>query len=145
MQTTKQTNAFINLSLISTILTVLLASISHAYFFGHTAFVAGIGLILIIGALNFMYKRYASKTILIFYLLLNALVIIGFGIINGFWNHIIKVALTYLHGGQLPPVFTGLFQNAEMGTFFQEAIGALTFIASIFSAYYGLKMVRKKQ
>ena len=146
MQTTIQTKPFVNLSLISTTLTVLLASISHAYFFGHYAFIAGVGhIIIIIIALNFVYKRYANKLVLFFYLLFNTIIIIGFGIINGFWNHAIKIAITYLHGGHLPPLFTGLFENPNIGTFFQESIGFLTFIASMFSAYYGFKIVQKKQ
>lgn len=145
MQTTNPTKSFVNLSLLSTVLTVILASVSHAYFFGHQAFVAGMGLVLIISALIYIYKRNSNKLILFFYFLLNALVIIGFGIINGFWNHAIKVALTYLHGGYLPPVFIGLFHDPDMGTFFQESIGVLTFITSMFAAYYAFKMVPKNK
>lgn len=145
MQTTKQSFAFGNLSLISTTLAVLLGSISHAYYFGHIAFTVGIVFILILSILFFAYKRYANKFILFFYLLLNVFVVVGFGIIDGFWNHAIKVGLTYLHGGQLPPLFIGLFQNPEIGTFFQESVGVLTFLASMFSVYYGLKLVQKKQ
>jgi hypothetical protein len=145
MQHTKQTKDFVNLSLISTALTVLLASISHAYYFGHKAFVAGIGFLLIISALNFIYRRYANKLVLLFYFLLNIFVVMGFGIINGFWNHTIKVALTYLHGGHLPPFFIGLFQDPNMGTFFQESVGVLTFITSMFSVYYAFKIVPKNK
>ncbi len=145
MQTSKQVNSFTNLSLLSTVLTVLLATVTHAYIFGYRAFLAGFVFIFLLSILNLLYQRKKNKLFLFFYFLLNALVIVGFGLINGFWNHTIKVFLSYLHGGYLPPPFTGLFENPTIGTFFQESIGFLTFIASMFSVYYGFKIVQKKQ
>lgn len=145
MQTPTPTSPFSNLSLLSTVLTVFLATITHAYIFGYRAFIAGFGFIFLLTILNLLYKRKKNKLFLLFYFLLNTVVIVGFGLINGFWNHIIKVFLSYLHGGHLPPLFTGLFENPTIGTFFQESIGFLTFIASMFSAYYGFKIVQKKQ
>lgn len=144
MKISRQTPSFANLSLISSALTVFLASITHAYIFGHRAFFAGFIFIFLLAILNIQYQRGKNKIFLFFYFLLNLFVIIGFGLLNGFWNHTIKVSLYYLHGSQIPPLFAGLFENTSIGTFFQESIGFLTFIASMFSAYYSFKMMQKK-
>lgn len=142
MQLSKQAGTYTKLSLLSTVITVLLATITHAYIFGYRAFVAGFAFIFLLTLLNIYYQRKKNTLSLLFISILNVIVVVGFGLINGFWNHTLKVALTYLHGGHLPPVFTGLFQNPAMGTFFEEGIGILTFITSIFSAYYAFKLVR---
>jgi hypothetical protein len=136
-----KTNSFGKQSLISIIFTVILASVTHAYQFGYRAFVAGGILIIILGMLNIFYQRNKNKMLIVLYALLNAWVIVGFGIINGFWNHAFKVFLTYLHNGYLPPLLAGLFLDPKIGSVFFEGTGILTFVASMFATYYIFKMI----
>lgn len=139
-----KTNSFGKQSLISIVLTVILASITHAYQFGYRAFVAGGILIIIMSVLNIFYQRNKNKMLIVLYILLNAWVIVGFGIINGFWNHGFKVFLTYLHNGYLPPFLEGLFLDPKIGSVFFEGVGILTFVASMFATYYVYQMAPKK-
>lgn len=144
MQDIKQIKRFSTLSLFSITLTVSLASITHFFQFGYRAFVAGgiIAIILII--LNNLYQRNKNTIIFIFYALLNAWVIIGFGIINGFWNHTFKVFLNYLHNGYLPPFLAGLFSDPKVGSLLFEGTGIATFVMSMVATYYIFQMAPKK-
>lgn len=144
MQDLKQIKHVATLSLYSIALTVALASITHSFQFGFRAFVAGgiIATILII--LNRLYQRNKNTMLFIFYALLNAWVIIGFGIINGFWNHTFKVFLNYLHNGYLPPFLAGLFSDPKVGSFLLESTGIATFVTSMVAAYYIFQMAPKK-
>lgn len=139
-----KTNYFAKLSLLSIALTVIFASITHAYQFGYRAFVAGAIMIVILSVLNMLYQRAKNKMIFVLYALLNAWVIIGLGIINGFWNHAFKTFLNYLHGGYLPPFLAGLFIDPKIGSFLLEGAGILTFVASMIATYYILKMIPRK-
>ena len=147
MQEPRQTAPFAKLSLVSVTLTVIFATITHAYDYGlgHSALIAGCIVVVICSVLNILYQRTRNKAILLFYELLNAWIIIGFGIVNGFWNHAFKVFLNFLHGGYLPPVMARLFMNPKIGSVFLECVGILTFVASMFAAYYGFKLVPGKQ
>jgi len=140
-----KTNFFSKLSLISIALTVILTSITHAYELGSRALIAGGILIIIMGVLNIFYQCNTNKMLFVLYALLNAWVIVGFGVINGFWNHVFKIFLTYLHNGHLPPLLAGLFSDSKIGSIFFESVGILTFVASMFAAYYIFQMVPKKQ
>ena len=129
-------------SLASITLTVILASIVHFYEFGYRALVAGFAVIVVIWALLLLFRQTKNKVFLIFYGLLGLWNIIGFGLFNGFWNHVFKVFLTYLHNGYLPPMLSRLFLNPKIGSFIFETAGILTFTASLFAAYYGYKFIR---
>lgn len=143
LQQTNQTMPISKLSLLSIALTVILASITHAYEFGHHAFIAGFILITLISTFNIIYQRTRNKVSHVFYVLLNTLVIIGFGLFNGFWNHAFKVFLYYLHNEYLPPILAKLFMTPQIGSFFFEGVGILTFVMSVFAAYYGYKFMKE--
>lgn len=83
--------------------------------------------------------------LLLFYGLVNAWVIIGFGLVNGFWNHALKASLYYLHNGYLPPFFAKLFITSQIGSFFYEGVGVLTFITSIFAAHFVYKVIKERR
>ncbi len=134
---------FATLSLLSITLTTVLASISHAREFGYRAFVAAAVIVSLICALNILFQRTRSMTFLVFYGLVNALVIIGFGLVNGFWNHALKVSLYWLHNGYLPPFMAKLFITPQIGSLFYEGMGVLTFITSIFAAHFGYKLIKE--
>jgi hypothetical protein len=123
--------------------TIILASITHASRFGYRAFIAGFIVIALLSVFNILYRRTMNKVFLVFYGLVNAWVIIGFGLINGFWNHAVKVFLFYLHNGYLPPFLAKLFMTPQMEGPFIEGIGMLTFVMSLFAAYYGYKFIKE--
>lgn len=145
LQQTNQIMPISKLSLLSIVTTVILASITHDYEFGYRAFIAGFILIVLLCAFNILYRRTRNKVFLVFYGLLNAWVIVGFGLFNGFWNHTFKVFLNYLHNGFLPPFLAKLFMTLQIGSPFYEGVGVLTFIMSIFAAYYGYKFIKEGQ
>ncbi len=124
--------------------TVILASITHAYEFGYRALSAGFIVIALLCGMNILYRHTRNKVFLVFYGLFDALVIIGLGLFNGFWNHAVKVFLNYLHNGYLPPFLAKLFMTPQTGCLFFEGVGILTFVMSIFAAYYGYKFIRER-
>lgn len=144
MQPIKQATPFARQSLLSITLTVILATGTHAYEFGYRAFIAGLIIICVFCILNIRFRRTKNKTLLLIYELLNAWIIIGFGVVNGLWNHAFKVFLKYLHGGSLPPLLARLFANPQTGSFFYESAAILTFAAGMFAAYYGFKLIEKR-
>ena len=131
------------LSLAGISATVILASVTHVYEFGHRAFIAGFIVIALLCAFNILYRRMRNKIFLVFYGLLNAWVIIGYGLFNGFWNHAFKVFLNYLHNGHLPPFLAKLFMTPKIGSSFFEGVGMLTFVMSMFAVYYGYKFIKE--
>ncbi len=134
-------DAALSLSAISA--TVILASITHANEFGYRTVIGGLIIIASLCVLNILYLRTGNKVLLAFYALLNAWVIIGFGLVNGFWNHGMKIFLYYLHNGSLPPFLAKLFMAPQIGSPFFEGAGILTFVVSIAAAYYGYKFMRE--
>src|SRR5271157_1041789 len=135
-QKSKRISLFANLSLLCIIITVLSASFTHAYELG-PGVVTGFSVIaVLLILLNITGRIFKSKTIYFVYGFLNVLIILGLGILNGFWNHSFKLLLTYLHNGYLPPAFAILFMNPKTGDFFYEGAGVLTFIAGISAAYF---------
>ncbi len=140
---TKQT-AFLSLmSLLSIGLTILLASVTHFYEFGYRAFVVGGVIMGILSLTVFLIGRTKKMVFLVIYGFFNTLVIIGFGLVNGFWNHGFKVFLFYLHNGALPPMLSKLFLSPQIGSLRQESIGVLTFVASLFAAYFTFQYIRQ--
>jgi hypothetical protein len=131
------------MSLAAISVTVVLASITHAYKFGYRAFIAGFIVIALLCAFNILYRRMRNKVFLVFYGLLNAWVIIGFGLINGFWNHAVKAFLFYLHNGYLPPFLAKLFMTPQIGNPFFDGAGMFTFVMSMFAAYHGYKFIKE--
>ncbi len=91
------------LSMLSASLTAAFAAITHAYDFGAPALLAGAIAIALLIALGLGYQRSGSRVALAFYALLNLVLIAGFGIVGGFWNHAVKVAICAVRGGPLPP------------------------------------------
>lgn len=138
---TKQTKFFAGMSFFTISLTVILASIVHFYVLGIRAFIAGGILLVLMGVLAGIFMKTDSKPVLLIYGFICSLIIIGFGLVSGFWNHAVKDFLAYLHGG-LPPIMAKLFMSPEIGSVFFEMAGILTFAASLFAAYYTYQFIR---
>ncbi len=141
--TLRQKTKMAALSLAAISATVVLASITHAPASGHHVYVAGLLVIAVLCGLNYLYLRTRNKAVLVLYGLINAWVIIGFGLVNGFWNHAFKVFLYYLHNGAMPPLLAKLFMTPQIGSPVSEGAGILMFVMSMFAAYYGYKFIKE--
>jgi hypothetical protein len=151
--------------------TLVLASITHAHYFGYQAFVAFIIIAVVSVVLNTLSPKGNNRVLHVFSGLFNAWIIIGVGILNGFWNHLVKVLLTLLYVGQLPPslgkLFTwykpgsavfaehtkhtysylpaslaGLLTNPRFGSFISESAAILSFVTSMFALNYLYKIIK---
>ena len=122
---------------------ILGGSISHVYLFGPPAFITGAIVFAIFAILIALYTRTLNTTFAWIYLGLSIPIIFGLGIVNGFWNHTVKVALFFLHSGYLPPMLENLFSDPKLGDLLYEGIGILTFLASIFAVTYTIIFARQ--
>lgn len=122
--------------------TVVLASITHAYEFGAPAFAVGAIVIALLSALSGRYRRTGTRPALVIYGLLNLWIIGAFGLVGGLWNHAFKVVVSAAHGGALPPALEPFFMSPDLGSATYEAIGILTFGASLCAAYFGYRFAR---
>lgn len=129
-------------SLLSVSLTATLASITHAHDFGTSALAVGVVVVAMLVALNSRFRRTGSRPALVLYGLLNLWIIVGFGLVGGFWNHAVKVSLVALNGGTLPAGLEPVFMSPGLGSPTYEAVSILTFAASVLTAYLGFRFVR---
>ena len=143
-------NKYATLSLVSITLTGVIATIHHVYKLGFSLLIPGAVIILLPYLLMLWFKRSGNKAALWAYGLLNAFVIVGLGFVDGFLDHTVLFSKTLaynillpLHGGDpkaVERVFS-LLPPASMDVFY-ESTGILTFIVSLFAAYYGYKFVQ---
>jgi hypothetical protein len=117
-------------------LTVIIAIVHYSYDFGHLAIVLGIVVILLFLIMRTVFQYTRNAAILGIYGLFNVAIIVGAGLVDGFWNHAFKLFIYYLHNGYIPPLLAHLFQNTTIGNTWYEATGVLTFVASMFAAYF---------
>jgi hypothetical protein len=70
-----------------------------------------------------------------------ALVILGFGLDDGLWNHTIKMVVFLLRGANEAGM-AGL-PFAPVGSVFHEFTGVLAFVATMFAIYFGYQFMAK--
>ena len=70
-----------------------------------------------------------------------ALMILGFGLIDGLWNHAIKMVVFFLHGANEGGMAELPFPL--VGSVFHEVTGVLAFVATIFAVYFGYSFIAK--
>ncbi len=132
------------LSLISIIITVILGSIGYCAFLGdHIIRAAMIGIVILF-ILMMVVLRTQSRIVLSLYGLINAFIIVRFGFIDGFWNHVFKFFLFKLHNGMLPPMLAPLFSNPLIGSAGTEMIWGLTFVASLLATYFAILIIQSR-
>lgn len=139
-----KTHTMATLSYISILLTVIIASIHHIFTFGHLAIVLGIAIVLLFLIMRAVFQYTRNAAILGIYGLFNAAIIVGAGLVDGFWNHAFKLFIYHLHNGYIPPLLTHLFQTTTIGNTWYEATGVLTFAASMFAAYFTYRFFRAR-
>lgn len=129
-------------SLVSVSATAALAAVTHAYDFGLVAFLVGAITIAVLSLLIVWAGRSGSRIALVLYALLALWIIVGFGLVGGFWNHTVKVVVATAAGGVLPSGLTGLFMSPALGGLLFEGSGILTFVACLVGAYESGRYVR---
>ena len=132
------------LSILSVSMTAALAAFTHAYDFGGAALAVGGIAIVLLTTSGLGYQRSGNRAWMLFYALLNLWIIVGFGIVGGFWNHAVKVVLCAVYGGTLPSSLEAWFISLEPGTVVYEAAGILTFVGSMAAAVFGYRFVRSR-
>lgn len=132
------------LSILSASLTAVFAAFTHSYVFGPPAFLAGGIVIALIASLGFGYQRSGRRFLLLPYALINLWIIVGFGIVGGFWDHAVKAVLCVLHGGVVPPSLEPWFTSPDLGSAVFETAWIMTFVASVAAAVFGYRFIRSK-
>ena len=130
------------LSLATILLTLAFALIVHFAEFGTPVIYVFIAIMAIFSALWMAIRKTDNGIAVAAYGLLSLLPIIGFGIVNGFWNHLVKLLLFSLHGNQLPPPMAGLFLSPNFGSPLVETAGVLMFLSATVAAVASVRFVR---
>jgi len=131
---TNQIHRFARLSLLSIIITAIFITVHHVYKLGPSAIILGST---IVGA-GVLLLRWFRKTKglapLILYGLLNVWIIVGFGLMEGFWDSTIRVFFSNFLFSD-----SRLFIRSPLKAYPFEVSGVLTFVASLYVLYYGYK------
>jgi branched-chain amino acid transport system substrate-binding protein len=125
------------LSLAGVLSTSALTTVHHFYKLGTAAFALGVITTVFPIVFQWWYVQTRRGLPLTLYTLISLWIIVGFGIVDGFWDSTVKV---YLSNFLFPD--SRFFIRPPLGSFVYEASGILTFIASIFAAYYGYRVVQ---
>ena len=80
-------------SLLSVMLTAIAITVNHRYALGAGAFVLGAVLLAVPAALWCWLRRSQRRIALVGYLLMNAWIIVGFGLAKGFWQGALRLFL----------------------------------------------------
>lgn len=135
-------------SLAAILLTGLVTTLHHVYRLGLGAVLPFIILTMLMPyLLMYWYRRTSSLIAISLYGLLNFLIFLWFGFIDGFLDHVFKALglenVTFLAGGEAEVVETAFsLGSPELGNFFYEGTGVLTSIISLFVLYYGYQLIR---
>lgn len=137
----------IRLSVISTTVTTVATSVHHVYRLGLEFLIPATILIALPYALIGGFRSSGSRMALWSYVLLNGLVFLWFGFVDGFLDHVLKALslqnMTFLPGGDEDVVETvfSLWSPAA-GQLLYEGTGGLTFAASVIAVYYSYRLSR---
>lgn len=139
-----------NLSLVSVTFTAIVTTVHHVYELGAGLLIPGLIIIALPYTLSLWFKRTGNKLSLWLYGLLNVFVITGFGFVDGFLDHTLKRfgynVMLSMHGGDAQLVKRIFSLSPPVtGDFFLESTGILTFIASLFAAYFGYQFIQARR
>ena len=130
------------LSLSATLLTLALAVVVHFAESGPSIIIFCAALMALFSALWLWIRKTGNPVAMTAYGLLSLVPVIGFGVVNGFWNHLVKMLLFSLHGNQLPPPMAGLFSSPGFGSPVVETAGVLMFLSAMVAAVASARFVR---
>jgi len=115
-------------------MTILLASFVHAHYVGFHAYGVGVVVSGVLELVSTTARRRRTLAALLAYVLLCSWILLGFGVVSGFWNHAMKLLVAALHGGAVPAALAGLFKVPGVGSVALEVGGCLTFVSAWFAA-----------
>lgn len=119
----------------------LLTSIHHLDELGVSFLVPAVLLVSLPVFLMWWSLKHRSRVARLSYGILVTLIVLGFGLQDGLWNHTVKMTVFFLRGADRAEM-AGLPFPA-VGSVFHEVTGVLTFVAAIFAAYFGYQYITK--
>jgi hypothetical protein len=128
-------------SLVSVELVALLTSVHHLHELGIGFLVPALILIIMPPILIWRFSRKPSKPLLWSYGIFVALMVIGFGLQDGFLNHTINDIVFYLNNSDRGFMAESYPFFPPIGSIFHEVTGFLTFVAAVFAVYYTYKFI----
>jgi ABC-type branched-subunit amino acid transport system substrate-binding protein len=123
-------------SVISVLLTAAAITVNHSYTLGTGAFLLGATLVAFPAALWTWFRRTGSRSAFSGYLLMNAWIVIGFGMMKGFWDSTLPV-----FAGTLLSSVSAAYPRPVFGAFGFEISAILMFIGSLFVLYYAIQLL----
>jgi hypothetical protein len=117
----------------------LLTSIHHLEEFGVSFLLPAVLLVSLPLVLTWWVLKQPSRAARLSYVTLLTLVIVGFGVLDGLWNHTVKMVVFFLRGADRANM-AGL-PFPPVGSVFHEVTGPLPFVAAIFAAYFGYQFI----
>ena len=129
-------------------MTAIITSVHHVYREGSRLIVPAVLVVLLPYVLMRWFGGSGGNTALWMYGLLNALIIVGLGIVDGFLDHGVNAVITLYAASngeaveRLDRAFRVLPQTPLVGDPLSELTGILTFMASIIAAYYWYRFMR---
>ncbi len=139
---------YAKLSVISITVTAIITSVHHIYREGWGLLIPAALIVVLPFVLMRWFGASGSNIALSAYGLLNALIIVGLGIVDGFLDHVVNAVITLYAAtsgeavDRLDRAFRVLPQTPLVGDVLYELTGILTFIASMIAAYYWYRFMR---
>jgi hypothetical protein len=130
------------LSLAAILLTLAFAMIVHFAEFGTPAIFGFVAMMALFTALWALMRKTGSPLAVTAYGLLGLIPVVGLGVVNGFWNHFVKLLLFSLHGNQLPTPMAVLFASPAFGSPLVETAGVLMFLSAMAAAVATSRLIR---
>jgi hypothetical protein len=118
---------------------LLLTSIHHLEELGISFLLPAVFLVGLPPILMWWVLKQPSRAARLGYGTFVALVIIGFGLGDGLWNHTVKMTVFFLRGADRANM-AGL-PFPPVGSVFHEVTGVLAFVAAIFAASFGYQFL----
>jgi hypothetical protein len=119
----------------------LLTSIHHLAELGMSFLVPAVLIVSLPLILMWWFLKQRSSAARLSYATLVTLLILGFGLLDGLWNHTVKMTIFFLRGADRATM-AGL-PFPPVGSVFYEVTGVLAFVAAIFAAYFGYQFITK--
>jgi hypothetical protein len=141
---------YATLSLVSITLTSIITDIHHIYRLGFAVLLPAALIVVLPYVLMRWYKHTGKKAALWAYGSLTSVIVVWFGVIDGFLDHVMKALglqnTTFLPGGEAEVVKTVFsLWSPEAGNIFYEGSGIFTFIASVFAIYYTFRFIQAQR
>ncbi len=119
----------------------LLTSVHHLDELGIIFLGPALIIIILPLVLIWQWTRKPSRPLLWAYGIYLALMILGFGLYDGFWNHTVKMSIFSLQGAHRNLMTTSFPFFPPVGSTFHEVTGVLTFVVALYAASLGYRFL----